>query len=230
MVRLFAVALASLAVAAPAAADATNDAAARACGASEAAIAQAHAQADLFAEVDALTAVHERGAADAPVRIVELFDYVCPGCKAAHPSVNAFMDAHEAQAHLTLVEFPIWHRGMVGFVMRNHSDEAAANAVAASAQGKGLALHDAYLGLRGKLTRGRIEALAEDAGLDMERLSADAASEETTAAINANLAWADAMGVEGTPGFFVNGIATPGWSPAFAACMIAELRETGEAG
>jgi len=149
---------------------------------------------------------------------------LCPGCKALHPVITPFVEVTNPDVRLTLVEFPIWHRGLVGFVMRNQSDVAAAYAIAGQNQDLGVELHDAYLEARGKLTVRLIEHLSVEAGADMEQLEADAESPEVAAAIDANLAWAEAMGFAGTPVILLNGVELPGWSTQVVQCMIDEIR------
>jgi len=205
-------------------ADEAGFAAARSCGVPEDVVASSEARADIYAGIRDLTAVHVRGAEDSPIELVELFDYVCPTCKALHAVIPPFIETTNPDVRLTVVEFPIWHRGLVGFVMRNQSDVAAAYAIAGYNQDVGLALHDAYLGARGKLSLRRMEHLAVEAGADLEQLQADAETPEVAAAIDANLAWADAMGFAGTPVILLNGVQLPRWSAPVVQCMIDEIR------
>ena len=51
---------------------------------------------------------------------------------------------------------------------------------------------------------------AEDVGLDTERLEADMMSSEVNAAIQANYALADELGIEGTPAFVIGTQLIPG--------------------
>lgn len=93
------------------------------------------------------------------------------------------------------------------FPLRNHefARQAAAAALAADRQGKFWELHQALFENYNKLNEEKIEALAREVGLDMQRLAVDSASEEVQALIDRDLADGQALEVKGTPTIFING-------------------------
>lgn len=93
------------------------------------------------------------------------------------------------------------------FPLRNHefARQAAAAALAADRQGKFWELHQALFENYNKLNEEKIEALAREVGLDMQRLAIDSASEEVQALIDRDLADGQALEVKGTPTIFING-------------------------
>ena len=85
-------------------------------------------------------------------------------------------------------------------------------ALAAKYQGKYMAAHEAMIGVSSKLTEPRIRELLAGAGIDMDRLNRDAAT--NARAIDAILArnhdQAVAFGFKGTPSFIVGKFRVPG--------------------
>jgi protein-disulfide isomerase len=89
---------------------------------------------------------------------------------------------------------------------------AARMALASKYQDKYLAAHDAMIGVNSKLTEPRIRELLAGAGIDLDRLDRDLAS--NAKAIDAILArtndQATAFGFKGTPSFIVGKFRVPG--------------------
>jgi protein-disulfide isomerase len=138
---------------------------------------------------------HVAGAdpARANVVVVELFDYHCGFCKRATGMVRELTKSDPA-VKVAFRELPI---------LREESEFAARAALAARAQGKYAELHFALMDASGVLTRDRIKDIAKSHGLDVGKLEADAASPETTLALDETRRIADAMRVDGTPTFVV---------------------------
>jgi len=87
---------------------------------------------------------------------------------------------------------------------------AARAALAAHAQGRYLALHEAMLGEGDALTGPAVLDIARRLGLDEARLRVDMWSPEVTAALEKNHALAQAVGVNGTPAFVIGTDLIPG--------------------
>lgn len=141
-----------------------------------------------------------RGPADAPVTIQVFSDFQCPFCAAAVPVL------HEIEA-----EFG----GSVRVVFRNlplpmhpYAALAAATGLEVYAERGGAAFwrfHDAvFAAQRRGLDANVLEALARDEGVDPQKYHDTLASHAHDASIQADLAAADAAGINGTPAFFVN--------------------------
>ena len=72
-------------------------------------------------------------------------------------------------------------------------------------------LHDALMGLTQRIeSEDVIFKTAEEVGLDVEQLKQDMQAPEIAEMIDENLQLADALGVQGTPAFFVGDSAIPG--------------------
>ncbi len=102
--------------------------------------------------------------------------------------------AEEADPQLRIAykEFPI---------LGPNSTFAAKAALAANKQGKYVAFHKALYEVRGAVDQGRVKEVAMKVGLDMDRLNADMADPAIQAAIAKNFALAEALRINGTPGF-----------------------------
>ncbi|OBV10854.1 DsbA family protein [Erythrobacter dokdonensis] len=114
--------------------------------------------------------------------LVEFTDYNCPYCAASLKDVNRLV-AEDPDLKVVIREWPIFEG----------SDAASRMALAAGLQGKYRAFHDAMFRL------GDVRAAAVEAGLDMARAEADAASDAVSAEIASNLELARALGFSGTP-------------------------------
>lgn len=134
------------------------------------------------------------GPKDAPVQIIEFFDYRCPYCKSAQAWMNA--QTRRRDVRLVFVEFP---------VLGPDSEMAARAAVAAQRQGRYLAFHGALMASRGALDSATIERIAKGAGLDVARLRKDMGDPAIDALLRANHESAANLRFNGTPAFVING-------------------------
>ena len=132
--------------------------------------------------------------------VVEFFDYNCGYCRHAFNEIVKLTD-QEKDARVVFIEFPI---------MSEESRKASEIAIAAARQGKYFAFHQALMAKQGPATEEKALQVAKDLGLNMDQLKKDRESPETASTIERNLALGTAMGVEGTPAFFVGDTASPG--------------------
>ena len=142
------------------------------------------------------------GNLDGDINIVEWFDYNCPYCRRIDPELRQVVQ-DDGKVRLVLKDWPI-----LGPV----SKVAARMALAAKYQDKYMAAHDAMIGVSSRLTEARIDELLAGAGIDMDRLKRDLAT--NAKAIDAILArnndQALAFGFKGTPSFIVGKFRVPG--------------------
>jgi protein-disulfide isomerase len=136
------------------------------------------------------------GPANAKTTIVEFFDYNCPYCRVSLPCVKKFYDTHK-DARFAFIEFPI--KGP-------QSIFAARAAIAAGKQpDKYLAFHFALMSEANPVDENLVYADAAKAGLDIGKLKADMKSSDVDLALAASHSLAQAIGVDGTPAFIING-------------------------
>jgi protein-disulfide isomerase len=141
------------------------------------------------------------GNPDGNVTVVEFFDYQCTYCRQVVQSVRELID-EDQQLRVVFKEFPI---------LGEASLVAARAALAAREQGAELYLsfHLALMGSR-DLSLGAIMKLAEQVGLDPERLTADMRAPAIDQQLQANYTLAQKLGIEGTPAFVVGEEVIPG--------------------
>jgi protein-disulfide isomerase len=132
--------------------------------------------------------------------VVEFFDYNCGYCRHAFEEVIKLTDA-EKDVRVIFIEFPI---------LSEESRKASEIAVAAAKQNKYFEFHRALMGKAGPATEEKAMKVAGELGLNIDQLKKDMASPETAATIEKNLALGTAIGVQGTPAFFVGDEAIPG--------------------
>jgi protein-disulfide isomerase len=108
-----------------------------------------------------------------------------------------------------------------------HKDAPLAHfaSVAAQQQGKFWEFHDKLFANQAKIKNADLMKYAREIGLDMKRFEEDLVAPKTRAVVDADIAEAKALGVTGTPGFFVNGRFLYGAQPfgEFAQLINAEL-------
>jgi protein-disulfide isomerase len=131
------------------------------------------------------------GNAEGNVTLVEFFDYNCPYCRQMMP-IMAQAEAADSQLRVVYKEFPI---------LGPDSAFAAKAALAANRQGGYVKFHRALFQVKGRVTEAVVLKVAAEAGLDVGRLKTDMRSPDIQASIDRNLQLAQALNINGTPGF-----------------------------
>ncbi|MEO0804558.1 MAG: DsbA family protein, partial [Cyanobacteria bacterium J06642_2] len=119
------------------------------------------------------------GAADAPLRIVELFDYKCVPCKTVHPTLVSFAQQHP-EIRIEMRHLPILTPG---------SERAARFALATQmtyGNDAYRAVHDELWEIRGPLNPAGFQRVANALSLDFQKIAPAMESEAVTARINYN--------------------------------------------
>jgi protein-disulfide isomerase len=140
------------------------------------------------------------GNPEGSLTMVEFFDYNCGYCKRSLDDVVALVET-DPEIKFVFKEFPILGEGSVF---------AARAAIAARKQGKYWEFHQAMMRERGTNDEEQVMRLAADVGLDVERLRTDMEADEVDLAIQRNYSLAEAMGIQGTPAFFIDDRLIPG--------------------
>jgi protein-disulfide isomerase len=134
------------------------------------------------------------------VVVVEFMDYNCPFCRKAYSVLNDL--SKETDIEVRFIEFP---------VLGPMSTVASQAALAAEKQGKYVEFHDAMMQISDRINNEqKVFDIAEEVGLDLDQLKNDMQDPEINAMIDENLQLADALGVQGTPAFFVGDTSIPG--------------------
>ncbi len=134
------------------------------------------------------------------VTLVEFYDLRCPYCRRMLP-VMAELLQREPRLRLVYKDIP---------VLGPASVLGARAVLAAQRQGGYGRLHDAIMSAGGGITPDTLRAEAADAGLDWARLQSDMADPAIAQRLEANVALAHRLGIDGTPAYVVGGLLFPG--------------------
>jgi protein-disulfide isomerase len=142
------------------------------------------------------------GNPDGDITIVEYFDYQCPYCHKIAPDLRQVVQ-DDGKVRLVLKDWPVL--GEVSVI-------AARMALASKYQNKFIQAHDALISASSKLTEPRIRELLAGAGIDVDRLNRDLATNAKAidAIVARNGDQATAFGFRGTPSFIVGKFRVPG--------------------
>jgi len=155
------------------------------------------------------------GNPDGDITIVEFFDYNCGYCKRAMTAMQAVLE-NDPNIRVVYREFPILSEGSV---------YASRAALASRAQGKYEEFHWALMSARG-LDEGSVMQIAEQVGLDIDKLRTDMDSPAVSEHIETTRDVANALQFTGTPSFIIGDEIVGGYIPQEAIVeIIAEQRE-----
>ncbi|MBI4138872.1 DsbA family protein [Candidatus Uhrbacteria bacterium] len=142
----------------------------------------------------------------ANIRLVEFVDYECPFCRRSAPEVRAFMARHADDVHLTIRDYPIES-------VHDHALDAAIAARCVMAQGDAgryWKYHDLLFQYQERLGVADLRSYAERVGNDLASYDECVRTRAPLAEIRAGYDLGGAVGVNGTPTFFLNGHRIPG--------------------
>ena len=143
------------------------------------------------------------GNPDGDVTLVEFYDLRCPYCRHMLPAMAELL-AHDPKLRLVYKDIP---------VLGEASVLGARAVLAAQRQGGYLKLQQALMSGSGQITEASVQAAATRLGLDWPRLRRDMDAPEVRTRIEANLALARDLGIDGTPTYVVGSKLLPGAVP-----------------
>ncbi|MCB9666348.1 MAG: DsbA family protein [Alphaproteobacteria bacterium] len=171
-------------------------------------------------EVEIPAGAPTKGSASAPITIVEFSDFECPYCSRAAATVDEVTAKYGDKVRIVFRNFPLdFHR---------NAKKAAEAALCAHESGKFWEFHDKLFANQDALGEGQLVSYAKDLGLDAGAFETCLSSGKHGATVSLDQAAGQRVGVEGTPGFFVNGRFVGGAQPfeAFAKLIDEELART----
>jgi protein-disulfide isomerase len=148
--------------------------------------------------VDIRSEDHVLGDPDAAVTVIQYGDYQCPYTARAHDVLRGLRDQLGDRLCLVYRHLPLSHLHPV-------AELAAEAAEGAAAQGKFWEMHGAIFENQGQLSQATLTLLADDLGLDGERLGDDLAERRHRPRVQADARQAAQLGAHQTPTFFING-------------------------
>lgn len=140
------------------------------------------------------------------ITVVEFMDYRCGYCRKAFEEVETLV-REDGNIRFVVKEFPI-----LGEESELSSRFAVATLQLAGAEAYKSA-HDALITLRGTVTPEALDRLAGDLGLDAAAIRARMGAAEVSSVIARNRALAEALKINGTPTFVIDGVMLRGYVP-----------------
>jgi len=144
------------------------------------------------------------GDKNAPVTIVMFSDYECPFCKRAEPTVEQVMEKYKGKVQLYYRDYPL--------PFHQNAKPASEAAHCANAQGKFWEYHKKVMAAE-DLSKANLQKIASDVGLDRKKFDACLDKGEFKQAVEVELIEGEAVGIDGTPAFFINGRRLSGAQP-----------------
>ncbi|MCF6328722.1 MAG: thioredoxin domain-containing protein [Henriciella sp.] len=136
------------------------------------------------------------GPADAPITVVEFFDYRCGFCKRSAEWALQLPEKYDGKVRVVFKELPI---------LSPESEKAALAAVAAGKQGKYIEMHMALMRLDNNTGFGpaEIDKAAVSVGVDVTLMRADMKSLAVQTTVSKSKSLARTLGIDGTPNFMI---------------------------
>jgi protein-disulfide isomerase len=134
------------------------------------------------------------GAEDAPIKLVEFFDYACPHCAQFRPILEQVAKDHAGNVSEHFMMFPLgkWP----------DSKSAAQASLAANKQGKFQEMHALLFAKSPQHNKEAVLGYAKELGLDLAKFDADYAA--AAAQVENDRAQGEGAGVESTPALYFN--------------------------
>jgi len=138
-----------------------------------------------------------KGPPDALVTIVEYADYQCRYCARSVSLQERMLSKYRGRLRWVFKNFPV--------NPRSRSRVAAQAALAAHQQGEFWGYHDLLFKNQGRFSPADFDAHAVALGLDKTRFKAALEGDALNKVVDADVAEGRALGVNGTPTFYING-------------------------
>jgi protein-disulfide isomerase len=147
-----------------------------------------------------------RGATTAPVTIVEFSDFHCPFCRQVQPTLTRVLSRYGDKVKLVFRHYPIdsLHPGA------RAASEAAQCAVD---QGKFWQFHDRLFAGGADSTPAALKTVAVESGLDAAAYEKCLSSGKIKSVVEKDVEQGNALGLTGTPAFYINGRLLSGAQP-----------------
>ncbi len=146
-----------------------------------------------------------RGDKKAEYTVIGFSDFQCPFCKRGDDTIKELMKKYDKKVKYVFKHFPL--------SFHPESSNASKAAWAAGKQGKFYEYHDKLFENQPKLGDELYVQIAKDLNLNLDKFNKDRASEDAEKQIQADMKQGQDVGIQGTPGFVLNGIRILGAYP-----------------
>ena len=166
-----------------------------------------------------------RGPKDAPLTLVEYSDFECPFCKRGFDTVQALRAKYGDKIRFIYKHLPL------SFHKQARISAQYFEAIRLQSAEKAFEFHDAIFDDQKSLRNGEpyLKAKAKKVGANMKKLAKDLNSKVVNDRIDEDLKEAAGFGMQGTPGFLINGVPVKGaYPPAHFVSIVEELKKRGK--
>ncbi len=162
-----------------------------------------------------------RGPEDAPITIVEFSDFQCPFCRRVQPTLLKLQETYGDKLRWSFKDLPL-------ISIHPDAQKAAEAARCAGDQEKFWEFRAAMFEAT-QINRALFDQTAASIGLDGEKFTACLESDVHAEAVKNDLREAEALGLNGTPAFLINGVLLSGAQPyeQFEMVIKRELEKAG---
>lgn len=159
-----------------------------------------------------------KGGASAPIQIVEYSDFQCPYCSRVNPTLAQVQETYGDKVAIAFRNFPL--------PMHKEAPRAGEASYCAQDQGKFWEYHDVLFENQRAQKDEDLKKYAEQVGLDAAKFDECLTSNKYKDRVEEDKKSGAAVGVSGTPAFFINGVFVNGARPfeAFAEVIDDELQ------
>lgn len=166
-----------------------------------------------------------RGPKDAPLTLVEYSDFECPFCSKGYDTVVALMKKYEGKIRFIYKHLPLSFHEQAMITAQYYE------AVRLQDPKKAFAFHDEIFKNQRKLKNGTafLDATVKQVGADLGKVKKDLNSAASKARIEADMKEAASFGMQGTPGFLLNGVPVRGaYPPEYFDGIVEQLVQKGK--
>lgn len=171
----------------------------------------------LLPKVEVAAVGPSKGDPKAPITIVEFSDFECPFCGRAEPAIRRVLDEYKGKVRLVYRDYPL--------PFHAKAQKASEAALCADDQGKYWDMHQKLFDNQQALEVPQLKEYARGLGLDAGKFDACLDQGAKAKTIDVSKKDGAAIGVNGTPAFFINGRPLSGAQPfeKFKEIIDAEL-------
>lgn len=165
------------------------------------------------------------GPKDAPITLVEYSDFECPYCSRGFETVKSLMSKYEGKIRFVYKHLPLpFHKQAM--ISAQYYE-----ALRLQDSKKATAFHDEVFKNQAKLQDGvkYLDSVVKKVGGDLAKVKTDIKSEKVAERIKEDGTEAATFGMQGTPGFLLNGVPVRGAYPAeYFTGIVEELQKRGK--
>jgi len=165
------------------------------------------------------------GPKDAPITLIEYSDFQCPYCSRGYATVKELMKKYDGKIRFIYKHLPLPFHPLAMPAAQYYE------AIRLQDPKKATAFHDQVFQNQKNLADGTkyLDSVVKKVGANLAKVKKDMSSTKVTNRISEDTTEANGFGMQGTPGFLINGVPVRGAYPAEHFTMIVdELQKRGK--